>query len=215
MTFLKQAGELTLRALKYEINMWVSLYRWVFRRPVSREPGARAFGYARSVTPVLIVFIVVSAIEIPIVDLLLPWEGARVALLAAGFYGLLWMIGMLASLRVSPHVVAASGLRIRANGGLDITIPWDHIRSIQVSNRMMEKGRSLIYEGSVLHIAVGKQTNVDIAFRYPTVLELPRGDTPELSELRVAVDDPADLVAAAREFLPARPTAQAPSPARY
>jgi hypothetical protein len=48
------------QALSYELGLWRSLYRWMFRRPL----GAGTFGYASPVTPLLAAFIGVSAIEI-------------------------------------------------------------------------------------------------------------------------------------------------------
>jgi hypothetical protein len=46
--------------------MWRSLFRWMFRRPVAPDAGAKAFGYAAVVTPLLFVFIAVSAIDVPL-----------------------------------------------------------------------------------------------------------------------------------------------------
>lgn len=52
-----------------EICGYLSMFRFVFRRP--RVPqGAQAFAYHQPVMPLLIVFIVVSAIELVVVDVL-------------------------------------------------------------------------------------------------------------------------------------------------
>jgi hypothetical protein len=59
--------------IAYELGLWRSLFRWVLRRPVAGR-GEHAFGYAGLLTPVFVAFIVVSAIEIPIVHLILPWS---------------------------------------------------------------------------------------------------------------------------------------------
>src|SRR5262245_59348361 len=118
------AWSLGRRAFAYEMGMWRSLYVWIFRRPLTRETGAAPFGYAGMVTPLLGVFIGVSAIEVPILHFLLPWQTVRVVGIILGAYGLLWMVGLLAALRVHPHVVAASGLRIRDGISHDVTIPW-------------------------------------------------------------------------------------------
>jgi hypothetical protein len=106
-------GRLLRKAIWYEFRLWRSLFRWVLRRPTA-EPGAATFGYAALLTPVLVAFIVVSAIEIPIVHLILPWAAVRTTALAAGVYGLLWMFGLLAAMRVHPHVVGDAGLRVRS-----------------------------------------------------------------------------------------------------
>ena len=106
---MKVAG-LALKAIRYEMGLWVSLLRWVTRWPERLEPDARRFGYASTATPLLAAFIVLSAVEIPIVDLVLPWRNLRGVALAAGAYGVLWMLGMLASIRVHPHVIDRNGL---------------------------------------------------------------------------------------------------------
>jgi hypothetical protein len=197
------------RAAQLEATMWRSLFRWVLRRPRTTEPGARTFGYSRTVAPVLFAFIAVSAVELPILHFLLPWPPVRFVADIISVYGLLWMFGLLASLRVNPHIVAASGLRLRGGGGsLDVTIPWEYVASVRATNRSLP-GKDTQVNGAVLSIGVLKQTSVDVTFRQPTILELPKGDTEPVTELRFAADDPGALVAAAREHLPARSPAAA------
>jgi hypothetical protein len=104
------------QAILHEAGIWRSLYRWVTRRPRSDDRDAALFGYASQITPILIAFIVLSALEIPILPLLLPWPAVRYSLLALGVLGLLWMLGLLAAVRVHPHVVshtrASTSLRL-------------------------------------------------------------------------------------------------------
>src|SRR5882724_9057994 len=94
------AGRSFSRVATYEAGIWRSLYRWLTRRPRSTDPKATLFGYASEVTPILIAFIVVSALEIPIVSLIFPWPAVRDALLVLGVWSLIWMLGLLAALRV-------------------------------------------------------------------------------------------------------------------
>ncbi|WP_155371493.1 hypothetical protein [Catellatospora vulcania] len=189
----------------YEIAMWRSLYRWTLRRPLVTEPGAAAFGHASSTTPVIWVFIVLSAIEIPAVDLLLPWESARLTLAFLGVYGLVWMVGLLAMVKTHPHVVAPTGLRLRQSATVLLPVPWENVVSVGTRNRSLPTGRTFQYEqtpdGAVLSIVVLSQTNVDIVLREPTVFQLPKGPTEPVTELRVWADDPKAMVAAARGHL--------------
>src|SRR6476619_3686632 len=99
--------------IRYEMRLWLALYRWVFRRPEPVPPGSVPFSYSGTGTMLLMAFIVVSAIEIPVLHLLLPWTVARIIAWIAGVYGLLWMIGLLATLRIYPHLVGEPGIRIR------------------------------------------------------------------------------------------------------
>lgn len=196
------------RAAELEATMWASLFRWILRRPRATEPGARTFGYTRTVAPVLFAFIGVSAVELPVLHFLLPWPTVRLIADIVSVYGLIWMFGLLASLRVNPHIVAASGLRLRGGGGLDVTIPWDYVASVRAANRS-QPGKDIQVNEGVLAIGVLKQTSVDVVFGQPTILELPKGDTEPVTELRFAADEPGALVAAAREHLPAKRPASA------
>jgi hypothetical protein len=185
---LKRLGEL-------EKRMWVSLYIWVFRRPVTAK-GEQPFGYARTLTPLMIAFIGVSIVELPILHFLLPGVWKIVADVLSA-YALLWMFGLLASLRITPHAIGPDGLRIRGSGGLDLTIPWDYIADVKPRNRTGEKGR----DGMAYNIGVMKLTSVDIELRHPTILELPNGDSEPVTSVRIAADEPAALTKAAHQHL--------------
>lgn len=192
--------ELARRALVYELGMWRSLYRWLTRRPVL--DGAEPFSYARAVTPVIWAFIGVSAVEIPLVHLLLPWPAARSVLLAVGIYGLLWMIGLLASLWVHPHTVGESGLRLRYGPTVDLVVPWEDIATVRTRLRPREGVRSIQVDGigaeRVLHMAVSSQTNVDVVLRRPLPLLAWRRDDEPVAAVHVYADDASTLVRTVR-----------------
>jgi len=204
-----RVASLPRRALFYEVGIWRSLYRWIFRRPPTREPDAEAFGYASLMTPILVAFIAVSALEIPVVDFFLPWEAVRRPFLALGAWGLIWMIGLLASLRVHPHLVAASGLRVRYGFNVDIMLPWVAIAEIRAQRRSLPSGRTVQLErtgpAATLHIAISSATNVEVVLREPTTVRLPKGVSETITALHFYTDDPRALVARAREHLPDRP----------
>jgi hypothetical protein len=188
------------RLMEMEARMWANLIRWVTRRPVC-APGEKAFGYASTITPVLLAFIGVSIVEIPILHLLLP-SFLKLAGDVLSVYGLLWMVGLLAGLRIYPHVVGPAGLRVRNHTGLDLTVPWVYVASVAAVNRGLE-AKGIQMDGSVLCFGVMKQTTVDVAFRHPTILELPTGDSEPVTGIRIAADRPAELVAAVRQYLSA------------
>lgn len=191
----------------FELRLWRSLYRWVLRRPRASEPGAETFSSAGAVTPAIIAFIVVSAIEIPILHLILPWRIVQITSFVVGVQSVLWMIGLLASLRVHPHIVSASGLRIRHSSTIDIPIPWDAIAAIRTRIRSLPTGKTVQYDLTgpepILHIAVSSQTNVDVVLRGPTTFPLPKGGSESVTELRFYADDSSALANRAREFLAA------------
>jgi hypothetical protein len=195
------------RVVGYEVRMWADLFRWILRRPVCARDET-PFGYARATMPIVAGFIVASAIEIPALHVLVPWEQVRLVVDLLGVYGFVWMVGMLAGLRMRPHAVGPDGLRVRGTGGLDVTVPWEYVASARAVDRTVP-GKPIRVDGSTLSIAVMKQTNIDIGFRGPTTIELPRGETAPLQAMHIAADEPAALVAAIREHL--RPVAPSPS----
>src|SRR3712207_796407 len=116
------------RAAATEGAMWRSLYLWLRRKPPALGPGGEAFGYLGVIKPILGVFIGLSIVEIPILDLIVrkvvPWEPARWIVLVLSIWGLLWMVGLIAGLKLHPHVVGDDGIRVRMGTGPDFTVPW-------------------------------------------------------------------------------------------
>ena len=191
------ARELLRRAVAFELGTWRSLWRWIRRRPAV-PPGADAFPYVSAASPVLWTFIVLSAVEIPLVDWLLPWPSLRIALLVVGFYGLLWMVGMLAAMHVHPHTVDAAGLRVRSGFTVDVRVPWEEIAAVRVRRRSVEGSRTVVVAEErgrrAVSVAVVASTQVDVELRTPLVLPLARTGGQPVGELRLAADDPAALV---------------------
>lgn len=192
---------LVKRVVLFELRLWRSLYRWVFRRPERLGPDAATFSYAGAITPVIVGIIVVSFIEIPVAHMLIPWKPLQIVLLVVGIQSVLWMIGLLAGMRIHPHVVADAGLRIRSNTSIDITIPWDDIASLRSRMRSTVKSRTIQLDESVLSIVVASQTNVDVVLREPISVKLPTGPSEPIKELRFFADDSTALLKAARARL--------------
>jgi hypothetical protein len=198
-------GALLAKAVRYELALWHSLYRWAARRPVAAA-GERPFGYSDAIKPILWAFIILSAIEIPVFHLLIPWPTVRFIGLLAGAYGLLWMIGLLASLRVYPHVVTHTGLRIRYATSVDISLPWTDIAELRTRGRTLDSGATVQLddtgEGTTASIAISHRTNIELDLRRPLTVTLPKGEQ-VITQLRFFVDDQAGFVLAARESLAA------------
>lgn len=202
------AGKMTLlrRAAAMEAAMWRSMYRWARRTPASLAPGDEAFSYLGVVKPILGVLIGLSVVEIPILDLIIkhvvPWQPARLIMLAISVWGLLWMLGLLASLKIHPHVVGDNGIRVRMGAGVDFTVPWPDIDTVSKRYRSMPSSKSVQIEDEhgrrVLHIVVGSQTSLDVKLRRPVTVALPKGESEPVEELRLYADDPDAFVRKAR-----------------
>ena len=110
----RRVGAFALRALKLELRIYSSIGRFIARRPAI-APGAAGFGYHKPVFTILMIFIVLSAVEIPIIDLIVHrWPVVRITFLVLGLGGMVVPIGggtepALALLFFAgPHVVLAS-----------------------------------------------------------------------------------------------------------
>ena len=204
VTVLERAIALVRWLVKLEIGIWRSLFLLAARRVPGQGPGVQAFAYAREVTPIMGAFIFVSALELPVVHLLLPWETIRLIADLLSIWGLLWMIGFLAGMKVFPHLLDDDGLRVRQGPTIDIHIPLEAIASVTSRRGSVPTNRSVHVEhsdeGAFVDVAVLKQTKVVVVLEQPTTIELPSGRE-EVTELRFYVDDPRRFVAAARERL--------------
>ena len=187
---------LVIRALRHEISTWCSLGRWVARRP-DVGPGGTPFAYRGPIVAPIVVLTVVSVIEVVAVDMVLaPWPVPRRILLVLGIWGALFMLGLLASVTVRPHVVAPSGLRIRHGASLDVHVPWDAVASAGRLRRSGD-GRTVQLVGDALHVLVSGQTTGVVTLHRPVPATI-RGTRAEVTELRFHADDAAGMVAAIR-----------------
>ncbi|MGY1745668.1 hypothetical protein [Blastococcus sp. SYSU D00695] len=206
---VRVAVDVARRALALELAMWRALVRWGLRRRRVPE-GATAFPYAGASTPVIWAFVVVSAVEVVVVHVVVPWEGLRLALDLAGVYGVLWMLGLLAALRTTPHWVDDSGLRVRHGfAGVDLHVPWEDIAAVRVRRRSVEGSRTvhLHAEGPRRAVSVNEasSTQVELELRTPRVVPHRRAGAEPVDELRIAADDPAALVRRVRAGMGAAP----------
>ncbi|MCW3494627.1 hypothetical protein [Microbacterium sp. SSM24] len=190
-------------AWRAEIGIWRSLGRWLFRRP--RVPrGASGFTYHSPVLTILVIFIVLSAIEIPIVDLIVHrWPWVRIPLLALGIWGVTWMIGLLLSYLTRPHAVGPEGIRARLGADIDVDLPWDAVASVEKSRDVLEKAPKVRDEphGRTLALRMQNETNVLVTLEKPVRTRV--GDSEaELDAVRLWVDDLDGFMTAVRTHIP-------------
>lgn len=210
MTKTTQTGEATLwqKASAFESGVWRSLFTWLARRPRVPEPGAVPFGYLEPVSLLIWVFIIGSAIEVPVAHLLIghfvPWPPAQIIALVIGIWGLIWMIGYWAALMVNPHAVGPSGLRVRNATTVDIALRWSDIDAIRMQKRTLAESKTVQLDdgedGTVLQVGVSSQVNVHLVLFDPVTVTLLSGPV-TFTELRFYADDPKGLVTSARAYL--------------
>lgn len=183
-----------------ERDGWVSLGRWVRRRP-DVEPGTRAFGYHGATLPLMIVFTVVSVLEVVAVDVMVPWSPAwqwlRITLLVVGVWGVTFALGMVAGVLVHPHTVGPDGIRLRGGRSLDIRLPAASVARVRAVRRTRD-GASVQVEDGVLHLPAASQTTVEITLTAPRTLTLPRLGEVTVHAIHLYADDAAGFASAGR-----------------
>lgn len=202
-----------------ELRIYESLWRVVSRRP-KIAAGARGFHYHRPILTVLIIFIALSAIEIPILDLIVHrWAPVRITVLILGIWGLTWMLGLLCAYLTRPHTVGPEGIRVREGLETDIPVSWEDFASIRVHTTVAPSGdpenkpQRIFEEGEdrVCALRIGDETNLEIRLEGPTAVRLPgrppKGGEHEVTLLRFWADEPEDVLEAVRRQLGARQSA--------
>ena len=207
MTSLGRALAFAKHAVIFELNIYKSLLRWVFRRP-SIPAGFEPVGYARLATPMMALWIFGSALELPLVHVLVPWDGVRIALLVIGVWGLLWMLGALAGLRSYPHLVGAEKLRIRNGAMHDIAVPWEAIAKVTTQDRSLPSSMWALQpqetdRGIHLNVAVSGRVNVHLGLRNPLHVDTRKGDM-LVTGLSLWVDEPRQVATRIRRHIESR-----------
>lgn len=198
------------RALIAELRVYSSIGRAIARRPAV-PAGGTGIGYHRPVLTVLIIFIVLSAVEIPILDLIVhPWPAVRIPILILGIWGLTWMIGLLCAMLLRPHAVAPDGIRVRSGLEVDVFVPWDAVASVAISKRVDEPKQPRISDtdhGAEYAERMQDETNIEIELERPFAIRLPglapRGGEHQVTSIRLWADEPRAFLDAARPFLAA------------
>ncbi|MCW4456797.1 hypothetical protein [Microbacterium sp. MPKO10] len=209
-------ANLAIRAVRVELRIYESLGRAIARRPAIAA-GARGFLYHRPVLTILIIFIVISAIEIPVVDAIVHrWLPVRIGFLILGIWGVTWMIGLLCAYFMRPHTVGPDGIRVREGLELDIPVAWSDIASVEILHTTQDEDKRRVFdEGDewVCAVRIGHDTNLQIEFERPLEIRLPglepRGGIHTVTKLRFWADDPRGLIAEGRKHINA---SDAPSP---
>lgn len=192
------------RAWVAELRVYSSIARAIARRPAVPK-GGTGIGYHRPVLTVLFIFISLSAVEIPILDLIVhQWPVVRITLLVLGIWGVTWMVGLLCAMLMRPHAVGPDGVRVRSGLELDVPIGWADIASIAISRRVDEPKQPRVI-GSEYAERMQDETNIEIELERPVAIRLPglapKGGTHPVDRIRLWADDPRAFLDAARPFL--------------
>ena len=203
-----RTGSFLKRALLLELRVYANIGRFIARRPAIPRDAA-GFGYHRPVLTVLIIFIVLSAVEIPIVDLIVHrWPAVRIGFLILGIWGVTWMFGLLSAYLMRPHTVGPDGIQVRQGLEIDIPLSWDDIASVARVKRVDEPKSPRIVEtgdGRTLAFRMQDETAIEIELERPTIVRLPghapKGGEQLVTAVRIWVDDPKAFMDEVRKHL--------------
>lgn len=201
-----RARALMVRGVGLEKIIYPAIGRAIARRPW-KAPDAKGFGYHSQTHAVLIVFIVLSAVEIVIVDLIVhQWLWLRIPLLLLGIWGVVWMTGLLCAHVMRPHTVGSEGLRVRDGFDMDAHVTWDDVYSVGPKKRNFEPKTPRVIddqEGRSLVMGIHDQTNIEVILERPTAITLPglppKGGEQVIDRINFWTDEPKDFLAAVRE----------------
>jgi hypothetical protein len=201
-------GRFAVRALKVELRIYANIGRFIARRPAI-APGAAGFSHHKPVQTILIIFIVLSAVEIPVLDLIVHrWPAVRIAVLILGIWGVTWMFGLLCGYLMRPHTVGPDGIRVREGLETDIHLTWDDIASVARERRVDEPKTPKITDkdgARTLSLRMQDETVIAIELERPTAVRLPgsapKGGVQVLDEVRIWVDDPTGFMAEVRKHI--------------
>lgn len=191
---------LARRGWQLELAGWRSLWRFVTRRGIA-PAGADRFSNDKPIRPILLAFVAISAVEVPIVDLLVhPWPWIRIPLLALGIWGVTFMVGMLLGGITRPHTVGPDGLRVRHGDEFEIELPWESVASV-ARHRGARQEKTFTLADGMLTVVVQDGTAVEIATEAPVSVRLPSGERGEVDRIRIHVDDVPGFLDAVRRHL--------------
>jgi hypothetical protein len=111
--------------------LWLALCSW--RAAPDIPAGCQGFGYHRHLAPQMWALLAITAIEAGSEHALIRhWSAVAGTILAVlGDLGLVYMIGLVKSLRLKPGLLTPDGLRIRAGCLIDRLVPYKQIAGLR------------------------------------------------------------------------------------
>jgi hypothetical protein len=203
-TWWQFTGYIARRATMMELRGYQSIYRFVFRRPKVPVEGV-GFSYHKPVLPILIVFVVVSALEMLVADMIVRrWAYIRIPLLIVSIWGIIYMLGLLFGMLVRPHAITVDGIRVRNGSEIDIPIAWEDVHSVTRRKQLNhDKLPKVIMDDNgeaSLHMRIQNETNIEIRLNRPVSLRLPHG-AETVSRVNLYADDPKAFMDQVRRHL--------------
>ncbi len=187
---MRRALTLAWEAVLFEVALYRSLARWVARRP-DVPAGTTPIGYGQLAGPMMWLWIFGSAVEVVVLDVVLHrWlPAARLPFLVLGVWGVVWMLGLLASMRVRPHLLDDTHLVVRSGARTRVVVPLEALAGVRsATHEVPGLVRTLQELDGLLLVGMG-ETNLELSLTGPTTLETARGPW-TVERVGLYVDDP-------------------------
>jgi hypothetical protein len=200
---VRRAAAVLWSALLLELALYAQLVRWIVRRP-DVPAGATAVPYSRLATPVVWLFIFGSTVEVVALDLVLSrWlTFLRLPFLVLGVWGVVWMLGLMASYRMRPHLLTDTDLHVRHMARTEVVVPLGAIE--RVAAAAVDEGgiRAVKVVDDTVLVKVSGRTNLQLTLAEGTTIATPHGElTP--ATVGLWVDEPREVAELIRRRLSA------------
>ncbi|SDG30642.1 hypothetical protein SAMN05216553_10728 [Lentzea fradiae] len=161
--------------------------------------GEKTFDYSAQVRPFLWVFLVVTPLEIFLVDLLVPWFWLRAALLVLGALSgvlLAWQLWMLHRFK---HAVDDEHLWLRYGREFEYRVPLAAVGTVREGTTSRPRNRTRSVEDGTLVLSISYSTNVVVELTEPLEADLGRRGAHEVTRIEFWADNPGEVVRALRK----------------
>ena len=180
------------RLVALEPRILIYLYKWLLRR---RPYAPNEFSYrSRSIMGALMAVVLITGpVEILLVELLVPWEWVRWTVLILGLYSAVWIAGLYASMRVRPHLLDTSGLRLYHGLLAEGFVPYADISEVQPIRRPVRsrsEGLMHVPQESATYLPMGGRTDITLHLNRPVAVEGLLSSVLPATTIHLAVDDP-------------------------
>ncbi|MGR6330484.1 hypothetical protein ACU5AX_15590 [Sphingomonas sp. XXL09] len=179
-----------VRLLVAEVGLLhLAVFRW--RSPADVPPDARGFAYHRQLAPMMIVMATLSVIEIGVTHLVVSHFSARAAMILAviGGLSLLYLVGVIRSLRLRPVLLTPTGIHLRVGTLADRVIAIEEIAAIEA-----EPAGDRVRARDTLNVGLLAWPNLLLRLREPVPRRGLFGPKPPIAAIAFRLDDPAPFV---------------------
>ena len=178
-----------------------SAVRFVFggwRRPVPvgftyhRESGMRML---LPILPLLAIG------DVLLLDLLILPDAAwwlRLVVHGVAIYGLIWLVGLYASVRARPHTIANGRLTLHRGMLRHVEVPLADVAAVERLPSFGDDWKKRAYCKGAIRVDVAGGAVVELRLRTPARAIGVLGEGPASTRVLLAVDDPAPFIAAIR-----------------